>query len=267
MLPTQRPRSAPGPSIEAQTSEGPFNRADNLSLRWTSAQRNHNSHHEHSSFGSSRRTPEDLLRETNPWARKTLLCLDGGGVRGYSSLLILRALMLRIMELERHANPGSRSSAEPLVLRPRRPVQVNIPRTQTASRTESSEVAAATQSSSLATYLPAHYFDYLAGTSTGGSVNCLSFIISLLTVPRLIAIMLGRLHMTVDECLATYEKSAERVFGHPRRFHIRKPPWIPRDKYNHEPLERVIKEIVTQRNPSGSGSTPFRQPNESMCRT
>ena len=79
--------------------------------------------------------------------------------------------------------------------------------------------------------------------------------------------MLGRLHMSVDECLEAYENLAESVFAHPRRFHIRKPPWIPRDKYNNEPLERVIKEIVRQRDASASPNTPFRQTNERMCRT
>lgn len=79
--------------------------------------------------------------------------------------------------------------------------------------------------------------------------------------------MLGRLHMTVDECLEAYENLAERVFAHPRRFHIRKPPWIPRDKYNHEPLEKVIKDIVKQRDPSESPGTSFRQPNDAMSRT
>ena len=79
--------------------------------------------------------------------------------------------------------------------------------------------------------------------------------------------MLGRLHMNVDECLEAYEFLAERVFARPRRFHIRKPPWIPRDKYDHVLLEEVIKAIVKQRDPSDSANTSFRQPNEKMCRT
>lgn len=77
--------------------------------------------------------------------------------------------------------------------------------------------------------------------------------------------MLGRLCMDVEECLEAYESLADRVFGHPRRFHIRKPPFIPRDKYNHRNLEDVIKEIVMRK--SGKASTLFRQPKEDMCRT
>ena len=53
--------------------------------------------------------------------------------------------------------------------------------------------------------------------------------------------MLGRLHMTVEECLEVYENLADHVFGHPRHLHIRRPPWIPRDKYDHSRLEEVIK--------------------------
>ena len=45
--------------------------------------------------------------------------------------------------------------------------------------------------------LPCDVFDLIAGTSTGG----------------LIAIMLGRLHMTIDECIKQYEAIGERVFS------------------------------------------------------
>ena len=79
--------------------------------------------------------------------------------------------------------------------------------------------------------------------------------------------MLGRLQMTVDECLEAYENLADDVFGHPRRLHIRKPPWIPRNKYNHRRLEEAIKDIVKERSRSRHSSTEFRQPNEDMCRT
>ena len=88
-----------------------------------------------------------------------------------------------------------------------------------------------------------------------------------LTIIRLIAIMLGRLLMNVDECLEAYENLADHVFGHPRRWHIRRPPWIPRDKYDHRRLEKVIKDIVKERSPKAHSSTEFRQPCEDMCRT
>ena len=56
------------------------------------------------------------LTDQEPWASKTILSLGGGGVRGYSSLLILQQLMEMIANLERSANPEAISSAySPLV--------------------------------------------------------------------------------------------------------------------------------------------------------
>ncbi|KAL9569225.1 hypothetical protein ACKAV7_006811 [Fusarium commune] len=75
-----------------------------------------------------------------------LLALDGGGVRGLSSLMILQNLMSTI---DPDAPPK-----------------------------------------------PCDYFDMIAGTSTGG----------------LIAIMLGRLRMTVDECIVAYTSLSNKVF-------------------------------------------------------
>ncbi|KAK4032049.1 FabD/lysophospholipase-like protein [Parachaetomium inaequale] len=43
---------------------------------------------------------------------------------------------------------------------------------------------------------PCNYFDIIGGTSTGG----------------LIAIMLGRLRMTVDECIDAYTSLSDKVF-------------------------------------------------------
>ena len=186
------------------------------------------------------------------------------------------------------------SSVHPLQPRLRRPVRMQNIRTRTSTfrrdlNTQQSEsltrprtntfrrdlnarqsegpIQGAACASSL--FLPAHYFDYIAGTSTGGYVygSDPTSSLDLLTVLRLIAIMLGRLHMTVEECLEVYENLADHVFGHPRHLHIRRPPWIPRDKYDHSRLEEIIKEIVSQRSPTGHNKTGFPQPNEDMCRT
>lgn len=82
-------------------------------------------------------------------------------------------------------------------------------------------------------WLPCHYFDYVAGTSTGG----------------LIGILLGRLRMNVDDCIAEYEKLGEEVFGHSRWFHLRSPFWWPREQYNHKTLERIIQRVVNEKVP------------------
>ncbi len=80
--------------------------------------------------------------------------IDGGGVRGLSSLLILQALM----------------------------VQIN--QSLTTRGEASSEVH------------PHDVFRLVAGTSTGG----------------LIALMLGKMGMTVKECIMQYEELSKEVF-------------------------------------------------------
>lgn len=78
--------------------------------------------------------------------------------------------------------------------------------------------------------------------------------------------MLGRLRMTVEDCIQQYETLGDRVFGRPRRFHIRKAPWILREKYNHKHLEEVMKEVVKSHDPSGKSQAKFTS-NDDMCRT
>ncbi|KAF1830423.1 FabD/lysophospholipase-like protein [Decorospora gaudefroyi] len=80
-----------------------------------------------------------------------VLCLDGGGIKGYTSLLILRRIF-RTMMVEGQLD--------------------EVPR-------------------------PCDVFDLIIGTSTGG----------------LIAVMLGRLHMTIEECITKYEELGGEVFG------------------------------------------------------
>lgn len=116
-----------------------------------------------------------------PWARKTILSLDGGGVRGYSSLLILQQLMETITNLERSTNPKATSSAySPLM--------------DCLQDTHLPPILDDTKWTSR--YLPCHYFDYVSGTSTGA----------------LIAIMLGRLCMNIDACIEEYEHLSASVF-------------------------------------------------------
>ncbi|KAI4172507.1 MAG: hypothetical protein LQ343_003501 [Gyalolechia ehrenbergii] len=119
--------------------------------------------------------------EDSPWARKYILSLDGGGVRGYSSLLLLERLMEQITNFEKEMNPQADSSAF-------------SPLTDLTSL-YSDPMMKELQN----TYRPCHYFDYIGGSSTGG----------------LIAIMLGRLRMTVDECLEAYKGLSAKVFEKP----------------------------------------------------
>lgn len=72
--------------------------------------------------------------------------------------------------------------------------------------------------------LPCHYFDFMYGTSTGG----------------LIAVMLARLRMTVPQCLEIYRRVGHELFGHRRNV-------LPlATKYHHKPLEKAVRDIVSQ---------------------
>lgn len=117
----------------------------------------------------------------DPWAKKSILSLDGGRVRNFSSLLILRELMRAVGEHEGLMNPDAKSSAySPLVN-----CLPDHGSTPSSGRTRS-----------VLGYLPCHYFDYVSGTSTGG----------------LIAILLGRLRMSVDEAIEEYKELSAKIF-------------------------------------------------------
>ncbi|KAF8856400.1 FabD/lysophospholipase-like protein [Acephala macrosclerotiorum] len=82
-----------------------------------------------------------------------VLSLDGGGVRGLSTLLIVKALMAKV-------NAERKKDGQPYVK-------------------------------------PCELFDLIGGTSTGG----------------IIAIMLGRLEMDVDDCIEAYTSMFQTIFG------------------------------------------------------
>ncbi|KAI8625531.1 FabD/lysophospholipase-like protein [Xylariaceae sp. FL1651] len=70
--------------------------------------------------------------------------------------------------------------------------------------------------------LPCNYFDFVIGTSTGG----------------LIAIMLGRLRMSVDQCIEQYWKLANKIFvPHKRRFI---------QHYSRRKIKEAAEEVVKQ---------------------
>jgi len=110
-----------------------------------------------------------------------LLALDGGGVRGLSSLMVLRRLMATV-------DPDAESLPQ-----------------------------------------PCDYFDMIGGTSTGG----------------LIAVMLGRLRMSVDECIDAYASLSDKVFEKKaHRVNIRGQL---QGRFDAAALESAIKQILRER--------------------
>jgi patatin-like phospholipase/acyl hydrolase len=108
-----------------------------------------------------------------------LLALDGGGVRGLSSLIILKHLMETV-------DPESPPK-------------------------------------------PCEYFDMIGGTSTGG----------------LIAIMLGRLQMTIDDYIKAYTSLSDKVFEKKsHRVNIRGKL---QGRFDTAELERAVKKILKER--------------------
>lgn len=114
-----------------------------------------------------------------PGERIRLLALDGGGVRGLASLMILQQLMATV-------DPTSPPK-------------------------------------------PCDYFDMIGGTSTGG----------------LIAVMLGCLQMTVDECIQAYTALSDKVFE--KKAHRVKINGQLQGRFDTAALEQAIKKILRDR--------------------
>lgn len=191
------------------------------------------------------------FEETASWDTKAILSLDGGGIRGYSALLIIKAIMQEIERRERTSPAGPHEADGPAVSSYHPLSSTQVMATDTRSLDGHNDLDNGSDGSSK--WLPCHYFDYIAGTSTGG----------------LIGIMLGRLRMSIDDCISDYERLGGEVFGHSRWFHLRSPLWFPRDKYNYRTLERVVQEVVARRSPKipkfpGGQNFAF---DEARCRT
>lgn len=129
------------------------------------------------------------------WHDQRILNIEGEGLRGLSSLYILKELMSQIGDVERQQEPKASSSAASPLFRHLSPQATSV------------EPASPPASSALL-YRPCHYFDFICGTSSGG----------------LSAIMLGRLRFTVEESIERYEMIAQsftpRISKAPKTFYV-----------------------------------------------
>ena len=103
---------------------------------------------------------DDIRRTDNVFS------VDGGGIRGYSALLIIRALMEAIGDIERNYAEKSATSAGPAASS-YHPILPTISATIDNAFT-SRELGDDSPITTTSPWLPCHYFDYMAGTSTGG---------------------------------------------------------------------------------------------------
>lgn len=139
----------------------------------------------------------------NPWVMKSVLSVDGGGIRGYSSLVFLQALMRKVGELERAYQPAANSSIYSSTLGPLDDEVCAAPTPDARPRSE---------------YWPCHYFDYIAGVGTGG----------------IIAMLLGRYRMNVGEAMEKYRDICalvvERQLTSPQPMFVRREPVLSTNK-------------------------------------
>ncbi|KAG9566642.1 FabD/lysophospholipase-like protein, partial [Aureobasidium melanogenum] len=146
----------------------------------------------------------DAVCQCEPYLKEAVLTFDGGGIRGYASLLIVRQLLreIRKVECDPREDPGQAS----------RPTfgENELP-------------------------LPCDYFNFMFGTSTGG----------------IISIMLGRLRMSIQECIRVYEQFGNQIFAKKRPFYF-----PGRNKYDCLELERIIDEVAKRYSP---GDIPVPQ--------
>ncbi|KAI7779480.1 hypothetical protein LA080_000763 [Diaporthe eres] len=224
----------------------------------------------------------------DPWRDILVLALDGGGTRGYASLLMLQELMNQIAFIEENGmdlscedgesfephhssfgrNDGdsmlvSKSGGAEPISNSQQALDPHVDRgfsfhqrfTQPLGRTRRNTRRSQTRQELLfekSKYLPCHYFDYIGGTSTGG----------------LAALMLGRLRMSADECIDRYPEMAESIFGNKMHMTL---GGLARNRYDATNLENVIKDIVLERLPEeeeteGSPNHQLASP-EDLCKT
>ncbi len=112
-----------------------------------------------------------MVRLSTAGRTKSDIDPDGGGIRGYGSLLILQDLMNKIGDLEKTLDESTVSSFSPCEYRPTTVKPANTSSGSASSLHSDAGTSGPTKLHGLpnsAVFLPCHYFTYAAGSSTGG---------------------------------------------------------------------------------------------------
>ncbi|PYH57632.1 FabD/lysophospholipase-like protein [Aspergillus niger CBS 101883] len=181
--------------------------------------------------------------QSSPRVKYNLLSFDGGGMRGYGSMLILERLMSYVKDIEGDAN----CLADLLKDVP----DANCQFAESSFHPHDcpAGIEGSVMNEEVNKFLPCHYFDCIIGTSTGG----------------LIAMMLGRLRMTVTHARQQYQLLGQQVFGSPRSFPYLSFRPLAIIKYNHEGLVKAVKDIIKRHDSIQQG--PYGFPNASFNKT
>ncbi|KAL8907085.1 MAG: hypothetical protein Q9207_001626 [Kuettlingeria erythrocarpa] len=181
--------------------------------------------------------------------------IDGGGIRGYGSLRILKELMNKVGDEEKRLNRLEGKDVKTLSSFAPWPFKAISPEWSPGSPKKSSDPVQTSgedynterfPNSSL--FLPCHYFDYAAGTSTGG----------------LISIMLSRLRMSVDDCISEYKTLGQKIFGSPRPLAFGAVMW---HKFDARVLEEVIHSVTARHSERSEVDELDFPSDEDLCRT
>lgn len=192
--------------------------------------------------------------------------LDGGGIRGVSSLLIEEALMKAVKEEERRQRglaPGKRNSSQQRV-DPGTPAQEGLESHillgKGKGRDEAGGHVAVQQDQELAEDnepepLPCDYFDFIVGTSTGGYEMLIQAKSYAKCFFSLIAIMQSRLGLPIATCIDEYKRLGKEIFAHPRLFHAQNKRYM-RSKYDADDYRDIVTNLVER---VSDGSKPLRK--------
>lgn len=182
------------------------------------------------------------------WNRPAVLTFDSGGFRSYGSLLILQALMEKMRDEEQRLDALEKdkfTSNPRLTSSPYASADDDF---HGLSSGTGREPTTSEQHDRSSLYSPCQYFDYITGTGSGG----------------LLAIMLSRLRMSVEESLTEYAILCQKVFGFSRPFSS---ALAPLTRFNYKVLEIALHGTVSRMAQDlGDGEQSFRS-DEDLCKT